>query len=108
MKHMLYSARYLAIACYVAFALFPLYWLLKIAITPEKLIYTQGTALWPSAYTLDNFRQVIFYSDFMVYFRNSVLVSLGTAACTTVVAAAAGYAFSRFRFRGKSVVKYCC
>ena len=40
----------------------------------------------------------------MVYFKNSVFVSLGTAACTTLVAAAAGYAFSRFRFRGKSVI----
>ena len=104
MKGLLTTGRYLAVLGYVLFALFPLYWLLKIAITPEKLIYTQGTALWPSTLTLDNFRQVLFYSDFMVYFRNSVYVSVGTAAITTVIAAAAGYAFSRFHFRGKTLV----
>lgn len=98
------TARYLAVSGYVIFALFPLYWLLKIAITPEKLIYTEGTALWPASLTLDNFHQVVFYSDFMVYFKNSVYVSLGTAIFTTIIAAAAGYAFSRFRFRGKSLV----
>lgn len=104
MKTLLAGSRYLAVAAYVLFALFPLYWLLKIAITPEKLIYTQGTALWPSSVTLDNFRSVIFASDFMAYFRNSVTVSLVSAALTTVIAAAAGYAFSRFRFKGKSLV----
>ncbi|MFT4726264.1 MAG: multiple sugar transport system permease protein [Granulosicoccus sp.] len=104
MKSILTTGRYLAVLCYVLFALFPLYWLLKIAITPEKLIYTQGTALWPSTLTFENFRQVLFYSDFLVYFRNSVYVSLGTAAITTVIAAAAGYAFSRFQFRGKTIV----
>ena len=104
MKTLLSGSRYLAVAAYVLFALFPLYWLLKIAITPEKLIYTQGTALWPSSVTLDNFRSVIFASDFMAYFRNSVTVSLVSAALTTVIAAAAGYAFSRFRFKGKSLV----
>jgi len=104
MKGVLTTGKYLAVLGYVLFALFPLYWLLKIAITPEKLIYTEGTALWPNTLTLENFRQVIFYSDFMVYFRNSVYVSLGTAAITTVIAAAAGYAFSRFQFRGKTLV----
>lgn len=98
------TGKYGALACYVLFALFPLYWLLKIAITEERLIYTEGTALWPSATTLDNFREVIFYSDFMDYFQNSIIVSLCTAALTTLIASAAGYAFSRFVFRGKRLV----
>lgn len=97
----LVAGKYAAIAAYVAFALFPLYWLLKIALTPDALIFSDGTALWPTELTLDNFRTVIFQSDFMAYFRNSVIVSVSTAAATTLIAAAAGYAFSRFTFRGK-------
>lgn len=96
--------RYTAIGLYVAFALFPLYWLLKIAITPDKLIYTTGTAFLPSAFTLDNFISVIFLTDFLVYFKNSLLVSGGTAIFTTLVATSAGYAFSRFSFRGKAII----
>lgn len=98
---LLTAGKYLAVAFYVTFALFPLYWLLKIALTPERLIYSDGTALWPSTLTLENFRTVIFASDFLGYFGNSVIVSLTTAAATSMIAAAAGYAFSRFRFRGK-------
>ena len=96
--------KYAALICYISFALFPLYWLGKIALTPDQLIFTEGTALWPRRYTLENFRTVVFNSDFMAYFNNSVLVSLATAAVTTLIAAASGYAFSRFRFRGKSVL----
>lgn len=96
--------KYAALAFYLAFALFPLYWLLKIAITPDRLIYTEGTALWPSETTYGNFRTVVFQSDFLAYFGNSLIASLGTAAATTMIAAAGGYAFSRFRFRGKRLI----
>ncbi|BBU59271.1 MULTISPECIES: carbohydrate ABC transporter permease [Mameliella] len=93
--------KYAAVAGYVGFALFPLYWLLKIALTPDQLIYSEGTAFFPSSVTLENFKTVILASDFLSYFGNSVIVSLSTAAVTALIAAAAGYAFSRFHFRGK-------
>lgn len=96
--------KYAALAFYLIFALFPLYWLVKISITPDQLIFTEGTALWPSETTLGNFRTVIFHTDFLAYFGNSLTVSLGTAAATTLIAAAAGYAFSRFRFGGKRLI----
>ncbi len=96
--------KYAALAFYLIFALFPLYWLVKISITPDKLTFTEGTALWPSEVTLSNFSTVIFQSDFLAYFGNSLIVSLGTAAATTLIAAGAGYAFSRFNFGGKRLI----
>lgn len=101
---LLTAAKYAALAGYVGFALFPLYWLVKIALTPERVIFTEGTQLWPSAVTLENFRTVLFHSDFLAFFSNSLMVSLGTAAATTLIAAASGYAFSRFRFRAKRLI----
>ncbi|MEP3275161.1 MAG: carbohydrate ABC transporter permease [Stappiaceae bacterium] len=96
--------KYAALACYLTFALFPLYWLFKIAITPDALIFVEGTNLWPSALTFENFRTVLFQTNFLTYFGNSVFVSLGTAAVTTLIAAGAGYAFSRFVFAGKRII----
>lgn len=93
-----------AILFYLTFALFPLYWLLKISITPDQLIFTEGTALWPTDATLENFGKVIWQTDFLRFFWNSLIVSLASAAITTVIAAGAGYAFSRFRFRGQKLV----
>lgn len=94
----------LALALYVLVALFPLFWLLKIALTPNELLYSEGVALWPSATTLANFEFVLLQSRFPRFFLNSVLVSLGTALLVTLLASLLGYAISRFVFRGKRAV----
>ena len=96
----------LLILGFLAFALLPLYWLVKISLTPDKLLYTEGVALWPSRMTLANFDFVLLNSMFPTFFLNSVIVSLGTAAVVTVLAAGAGYAFSRFRFRGRYALMF--
>ena len=101
---LLSTAKYLALAANLAFALFPLYWLVKIAITPDQLIFTEGTRLFPSETSFGNFAKVITQTDFLAYFGNSLIVSLGTAGVTTLIAAGAGYAFSRFDFAGKRVL----
>ena len=92
---------YAALALFVAFALFPLFWLLKVSITPNDLLYSEGVRLWPSHATIAHYVSVIQHTQFPLYFRNSVIVSATTALLSTLIAAAAGYGFSRFRFRGK-------
>ena len=94
----------LALAGYVLFALFPLFWLIKIAVTPEALLYSEGVQLWPSAMSLESFTKVIVASSFPTYFKNSVIVAGGTALAVTILASLAGYAFSRFGFRGKTAI----
>jgi multiple sugar transport system permease protein len=89
------------LACYVIFALFPLYWLLKVSVTPNDLLYSEGIRLWPSRTSLDHYAFVLAHSDFPLFFKNSLIVSGGTAIVVTLVAALSGYAMSRFGFRGK-------
>lgn len=93
-----------AILLYLVFALFPLYWLLKIAVTPDKLLYSEGVKLWPSEFTWLNFELVFTQSEFPTFFINSAIVSSATALITTLIAAGAGYAFCRFKFRGKLII----
>lgn len=97
-------ALYAAVLAYVGFALFPIYWTVKISVTPQSLLYSEGIRLWPSAMTLENYRTVLAASDFPRYFANSLIVSVATALIVTGVASLAGYALSRFRFRGKTWV----
>ncbi|MBB4123176.1 carbohydrate ABC transporter permease [Martelella radicis] len=94
-------AHRLAILVYVVFALFPLYWLLKVAVTPNRLLYSEGVRMWPSRMTLEHFDFVLRHSDFPLFFRNSVIVSGSTAIAVTIVASLAGYALSRFAFKTK-------
>ncbi|MCX5580600.1 carbohydrate ABC transporter permease [Kaistia terrae] len=90
-----------AILVYVAFALFPLYWLVKVSVTPNDLLYSEGVKMWPSRATLDHFAFVLEHSDFPLFFRNSMIVSVSTAFIVTILSSIGGYALSRFTFRGK-------
>ncbi|MDW5317377.1 carbohydrate ABC transporter permease [Rhizobium sp. PL01] len=94
-------AHRLAILAYVVFALFPLYWLLKVSVTPNKLLYSEGIRMWPSRTSFEHFDFVLKHSEFPTFFKNSLIVSGSTAIIVTVLASLAGYAMSRFTFRGK-------
>jgi multiple sugar transport system permease protein len=89
------------LALFVAFALFPLFWLFKVSVTPDDLLYSEGVRLWPSRVSFAHYGTVIRHSDFPLFFRNSVIVSTATALVSTLCAAAGGYAVSRFAFPGK-------
>jgi multiple sugar transport system permease protein len=96
-----WALHYLLLAAFVIFALFPLFWLLKVSITPNDLLYAEGVRLWPSTSTAEHYASVIAHSQFPLFFRNSVIVATTTAIFSTLLATAAGYGFSRFQFRGK-------
>jgi multiple sugar transport system permease protein len=95
---------YGAVFLYLAFALMPIYWTIKISVTPENLLYSEGIRLWPSRTTLANYASVLRATDFPRYFINSMIVSIATALIVTAVASLAGYALSRFEFHGKTWV----
>lgn len=94
-------AHRLAILCYVVFALFPLFWLLKVSVTPNDLLYTEGVRMWPSRTTWEHYAFVLQHSDFPTFFKNSLIVSGSTAIAVTICASLSGYALSRFNFRAK-------
>lgn len=96
-----WTLHYGMLLVYVAVALFPLYWLVKVSITPNDILYKQGTDLLPSKLSFEHYATVIGKSDFLLFFRNSIIVSGVTAIASTMLAMASGYAFSRFAFKGK-------
>jgi multiple sugar transport system permease protein len=99
-----WSWHYLLISLYVLFALFPLFWLTKVALTPNDLLYSEGIRLWPSRTSLEHFHFVLTHSDFPLFFRNSLIVSCTTAVTVTLISGTCGYGLSRFSFRGKPLL----
>ena len=53
----------------------------------------------PRSWSLRNFAKVLGEGNFDIYFRNSVLVTLGSEAIILSLSAMAGYALGRYRFR---------
>ncbi len=93
--------KYPFIIGFLTFTLFPVFWMFKISITPDRLLYSEGIVAWPSNTTWDHYYAVLIEGSFPDYFLNSFIVSITTAALVTIFAVLGGYALSRFQFRGK-------
>jgi multiple sugar transport system permease protein len=99
-----WTLHYALLLAFVIIALFPLFWLVKVSITPNELLYSEGVRLWPSQMTFGHYVSVVRHTAFPLFFRNSVIVAGSTSVASTLIATGAGYGFSRFAFRGKWLI----
>ena len=73
------------LALYVLAALFPLFWLLKVSVTPNNLLYSEGVRLWPSQTSWEHYASVLQHTDFPRFFQNSAIVSVVTAVAVMLI-----------------------
>lgn len=83
---------------------FPVYWMLNTAIKPAKDTIDPDPSLFPTGFTLDNFRRALDIADFWGPVGRSLIVSLSVVAIGIVVGMLAALAISRFAFRGRKIV----
>jgi arabinogalactan oligomer / maltooligosaccharide transport system permease protein len=85
----------------LAFALFPVVWILSASFDPSSSL--QGQQLIPDDPTLDNYRTL--FDDPNVpygrWFLNTMMIAGGATLINTILCAMAAYAFSRLRFTGR-------
>ena len=97
-----YAAR-LALAIVISgVILFPLYWMVVVALSSRADLLGGDLRLWPRSFTMDNFDRVLSSFPVATWFGNSVAISLVVALITVTVSLLAGYAFAQLRFRGSS------
>ena len=96
------TGTYLLVGSLAIIALFPFYWMLRTAFTPPADAFSLHPVLWPRTITGQNFVRVILSPTvpFLIYFRNSLIVSCATTALVILAGAGGGYALARMHFRG--------
>ncbi|MDH5606207.1 MAG: ABC transporter permease subunit [Anaerolineae bacterium] len=101
-----------------ATVLFPIIWMIAIAIDPRDIDKPLNLTLIPPGASLESFRRMLFEPNillcnnpselntcmtFIKLMKNSLMVSMGTALFSVVLGASAAYAFSRFKFIGRQI-----
>jgi multiple sugar transport system permease protein len=74
------------------------------SVKPQAEIYTNPLIYWPKEFTLDTYRNLFGYFDFLKYMKNSLVVALCTMILSLIVSTLAAYAFSRYQFKGRNVL----
>src|SRR3954453_23040300 len=80
----------------------PLYWIVATAIKPNLLIYREPS-LFPSQITGDHFAFVLTRTPFLLYVKDSLLVTLVPTALAMIIGTLAAYAIVRLAFRGRQM-----
>src|SRR6266581_44369 len=97
---------WLLIAAIFIYAIFPFYWAIRSAFTPEGELFRTPVDYFPKHPTLANFRDALNTDFFRRALLNSTIVAGSVTLISLVIGSLAAYALGRFRFRGRSAVLY--
>lgn len=92
---------YGALAVMIVYNLLPFFWMVISSFKSEMEVTLYPATLLPDVFTTAAYHKMWFQEGFLLYFKNSLIVSLTTAVLSSLVGIFAGYGFSRFRFRGR-------
>lgn len=88
----------------ILIALAPFYWVTVVSLTPPDALFVRGVQYFPATPTLENYFTVFEAANFGRAYLNSIVVATLTTLLAITVSVFAGYAFARFRFRGRHVL----
>ncbi|NHN49354.1 carbohydrate ABC transporter permease [Halostella sp. JP-L12] len=83
---------------------FPIYWMAKSALQPRSELYSGEVFYLPNEVTLENFNALLFDSQFLRFYLNSIIVAIGVMAVTIITSTLAGYALTRLELPFKKQI----
>jgi multiple sugar transport system permease protein len=92
---------YGALAVMFLYNLTPFFWMVVSSFKSEIEIVNYPATFFPNDFTTNAYEKMWLQEGFILYFKNSLIVSLSTAFLSSLVGIFAGYGFSRFRFKGR-------
>ncbi len=93
------SYAFLALAAFLA--VYPVLVVFGISLRPANQLLSTSLRIVPNDATFAAYGDLLSKRPFLLWLRNSVLVTVAVTTISVILAAFAGYAFSRFRFVGK-------
>jgi len=100
-KNRNYIIIYLIIFIFVIISIYPILRVLTISLRPGDNLLNESLRIIPKDATFDNYIKLFTEKPFLIWVRNSILVTLVVTIVGVILASFAGYSFSRFKFPGR-------
>lgn len=96
------TGRVVLLALFLLAVVLPIYWMAITSFkTHTEIIDAQNVTYFPKVFTVENYNQLFSMYDYGKMLQNSLIVSVATAVCITLLSILGGYSMARFQFRGK-------
>ncbi len=79
----------------------PMLWMISASCMPSGQASNYPPQFFPTSFTFDHYTQLFSRLNVLKYFFNSLLLSVSVTLLSLVVNSMAGYAFAKYRFRGR-------
>ena len=96
-----YILIYIIVLFFIAVSIYPVLRVLTISLRPGNNLLNESLQIIPDDATFDNYIKLFTEKPFLIWVKNSLLVTLVVTIIGVVLASSAGYAFSRFTFPGR-------
>src|SRR5215831_8038129 len=94
----------LVLAVLLIFELFPFFFAFVSAFKSSNQITDMTSVLWPQPWTFQQFGKLFDETQFGLWYKNTIIVSVVATAIGVFAAAAGAYALSRLRWRGSALL----
>jgi len=85
--------------------LLPVFWMVIVSLNPLSFLnFIEDPMRWVNGISLDAYDTAINETDFLIWFKNSTIVTVAATALTIVVCTFGAYSIGRLRFRGRKAV----
>ena len=95
-------AAYSVLIFFTLFSIYPVLRVFSISLRPGNRLLTRSLAIIPEGANFNSYYRLFFEEPFLLWMFNSLLISIVVAIVGVGLAVTAGYAFSRFKFPGKT------
>ncbi len=82
--------------------LIPILYALSLSLSDGNSALSSDFSFIPKEITLNNYSSILTEEPFLVWLKNSVVLSVGTMVLVMLFSVVAAYAFSRYRFKGRT------
>lgn len=95
---------YMSLIIFLVAFMFPIYWMFVTSFQTNSDLFQLPPKFIPINVTLQSYIDVMNSPEFIVFYKNTVIVAGGATLLCIFVSIFAGYAFSRVRFRGSNLL----
>ncbi|MDW7681422.1 MAG: ABC transporter permease subunit [bacterium] len=92
---------YIVLTVFTLFAIYPILRVFTISLRPGDRLLSKSLAIIPENATLETYIKLFTQEPFLQWMMNSLIISACVMLVGVGLAATAGYAFSRYKFRGR-------
>ncbi|MBI1726775.1 MAG: carbohydrate ABC transporter permease [Candidatus Rokubacteria bacterium] len=96
------AVSYAVLLTLLLIVIFPFYWMTITSFKSEDQMRSLVSMFWPSPVVDENYRQLLGKTDFVAWFKNSIIVAFTSTFLATAIGTIGAYALARLRFLGRA------